>query len=383
MLVVVVSGCGAPTPTVPVVQIEQPAAGASVPVGEPLALLASATHPDAAAVEIAWDLGDGTTVTGLRPPPHRYLTAGTYVITASGTDTGGAASVPATRVVEVGTAAAAATGNHALRFGGTGRDDVDRVKIALHDGEDRSLGVDVGGGDMTIELWLRARPGDNPAPRVECGDNVAWISGHVVVDRDRYNQGRKYGLSLAGGAVVFGVSDGAGSDRTVCGATRIDDDRWHHVAVTRVGADGAVTIFVDGVPDGAVESGPAGDVSYPAAAVPEAACGDGTQPCTQSDPFLVLGAEKHDVGPEYPSYRGLMDELRLSTVVRYPGPFAPPRARFELDADTGAVYHFDEGAGPVARDSAGRPGPAADGILRIGGDPAGPGWEPSDAPTGG
>jgi len=55
-----------------------------------------------------------------------------------------------------------------------------------------------------------------------------------------------------------------------------------------------------------------------------------------------------------------------------------PTARFEPDGDTGALYHFDEGAGPVARDDAGAP--PSDGVLRTG--DAGPRWVPSDAPTG-
>ncbi|MCY7342793.1 MAG: hypothetical protein LH603_13390, partial [Pseudonocardia sp.] len=61
----------------------------------------------------------------------------------------------------------------------------------------------------------------------------------------------------------------------------------------------------------------------------------------------------------------------------------PPPPRCPRPAHPGAANHSAAGAGPGARDAAGRPGPAADGILRIGGDPAGPGWEPSDAPTGG
>jgi hypothetical protein len=227
---------------------------------------------------------------------------------------------------------------------------------------------------------MRARAADNPAPAVECGQNVAWINGHIIVDRDRFNQGRKYGLSMAGGTLVFGVGADKGENLTVCGRSRVDDDAWHHVAVTRTAETGAVTIFVDGRPDGSVPSGPAGDISYPAGAVPEVACNG--QPCTASDPFLVLAAEKHDVGPEYPSYRGLLDELRLSTVVRYREAFTPPQRRFTPDADTALLFHFDEPGGAVARDAAGGPAAPTDGVLRLGGDPVRPDRVASDAPTG-
>jgi hypothetical protein len=165
----------------------------------------------------------------------------------------------------------------------------------------------------------------------------------------------------------------------MCGTSRVDDDRWHHVAVTRSVGTGAVTLFVDGRPEAQTASGPTGDVSYPDGAQPEPSC-DGGQPCTRSDPFLVIGAEKHDAGAEYPSFRGLVDELRLSRVLRYTGQFVPPQRRFDPDADTAALYHFDEGEGTVARDAAAAGSTPSDGVLRVGA--AGPTWVPSDAPTG-
>ena len=58
----------------------------------------------------------------------------------------------------------------------------------------------------------------------------------------------------------------------------------------------------------------------------------------QNDPYLVLGAEKHDAGSDYPSFHGWLDELRVSNVVRYSrgvrAARAPLRAR---RPDGGAV----------------------------------------------
>lgn len=268
-------------------------------------------------------------------------------------------------------------GNFALFFGGTGRDDIDRVKIPV----DPPTPADIGATDMTIELWLRAEPGDNPAAAAPCGERDAWINGHVVIDRDRFYQGRKFGLSIAGGVLVFGLTgDGENSDDapfgSLCGKTAIDDGQWHHVAVTRSAGSGEIALYVDGERDG-VTAGPTGDVSYPDGAVPLSEC-DGGRPCTRSDPFLVIGAEKHDADPNYPSFRGTVDEVRLSTEIRYTGPFDPP-GRFTPDAATAALYHFDEGAGTVA---ASDPSSAADGELRVGGEGPGPAWVASTAPTG-
>ena len=94
----------------------------------------------------------------------------------------------------------------------------------------------------------------------------------------------------------------------------------------------------------------------------------------------MIGAEKHDAGPLYPSYSGWIDEVRISTVVRYTGPFTPPSAPFVTDADTAALYHFDEGAGDVINDTSGAAGGPSNGQRMFGGNPPGPEWVVSGAP---
>ncbi len=252
-----------------------------------------------------------------------------------------------------------AQGDFSLRFYGTGRDGVDRVVIPL-DAPPRPVDV---GGDFTIEFWLKAIPGENAAaPCTPGGDN--WINGNIVIDRDVYFAGDygDYGISLAGGRVAFGVNNGA-EGTTLCGRADVTDGRWHHLAVTRSAADGALAIFVDGRLD-ASGDGPAGDVSYR----------DGRMTPYPADPFLVIGAEKHDAGPEYPSFRGWIDEVRMSRVVRYREPFIPPAAPFTPDPDTVALYHFDEGGGMTVYDTSGAPGGPSNGFLRAGGSPPGPEW---------
>lgn len=110
-----------------------------------------------------------------------------------------------------------------LRFhgNGVGAPGLDRVKIPVDDVGDAEPGppADIGATDFTIEFWMKAVAAENTAGAVSCGENVAWIEGNIVVDRDRFDQGRKFGLSIAGGRMVFGVS-GESSSRTVCGARR-------------------------------------------------------------------------------------------------------------------------------------------------------------------
>lgn len=211
-----------------------------------------------------------------------------------------------------------------------------------------------------------------------CGASVVWINGNVVVDRDRFNQDRKFGVSLTDGRVVFGVSGNGTGDRTICGTTDLRDGQWHHVAVQRRRSDGFLWLWVDGALQ-ASGDGPDGDVSYPDNGVPGSFCNPGgNQPCTNSDPFLVLGAEKHDAGATFPSYRGLFDELRVSSSLRYLVAFQRPRAPFFADAATLALIHLDEGSGATAYDTSGRAG-AAHGDIRRASPALAPTWS-TDAP---
>ena len=269
---------------------------------------------------------------------------------------------------------------YALRFHGNGVNDIDRVKIQIDDPNTTTPGppADVGATDFTLEFWLKATAAENPAAAVQCGANDNWIYGNIVIDRDRYNQDRSFGLSIAGGVIVFGVrGDGTGA-RTICGATNVLDGQWHHIAVQRRRADGWLWLYVDGRRE-AQADGPDGDISYPDDGVPGNYCGG---PCV-NDPYLVFGAEKHDAGPQFPSFAGWLDEVRLSSVLRYPVAFTRPSAPFVTDVDTVALYHFDEGSGDLITDTSGAPGGPSNGVRRFGGIPPGPEWVLSDAPLGG
>jgi len=256
-------------------------------------------------------------------------------------------------------AAAVAASGASLRFYGHGvsAPDLDRVKIPLQ--THRPVNV---GGSFTVEFWLKAAKTNNLGT-VTTG-NDGWITGNIILDRDVYGAGDygDWGIALGDGQIAFGVNNGT-AGQTIVGTTVVADLVWHHIAVTRNATSGQLRLFVDGVLD-AEGSGPLGDLSYR----------DGRATAwPNSDPFLVLGAEKHDAGAAYPSYNGWLDELRVSTVVRYTNSFTPPATPFAPDADTAALYHFDEGAGEVIGDSAF--GGASPGVRRFGGaGTPGPAW---------
>jgi concanavalin A-like lectin/glucanase superfamily protein len=256
----------------------------------------------------------------------------------------------------------------ALRFFGTGFGDVDRVKIPL---ENRP--VNIGATDTTVEWWMRANPGENPTNACTPGADT-WIFGNVIFDRDIIGPGDfgDWGISLRDGRLAVGVDNGT-AGVGICGTTDLADGAWHHVAVTRRFTDGLLQIFVDGRLDGE-GIGPPGDISYRSG-----------RPTIfpLSEPFLVIGAEKHDAGPLFPSFRGWVDEVRLSTAVRYTSNFVRPSQPFTPDPQTAALYHFDEGAGDQISDSSSAVAGPSDGLRRFGGfpgSPAGPEWVVSDAP---
>ncbi len=251
----------------------------------------------------------------------------------------------------------------ALRFYGNGNGDIDRVKIPI----DPQVPVDIG-GDFTLEWWMKARIEDNQSSACASGANEDWINGNIVFDRDVFGAGDygDYGVSLAGGRIAFGVNNGSES-YTICGTAAIADGRWHHVAVTRA-ATGEMSIFIDGQID-SQGVGPTGDISYR----------DGrSSSYPNSDPYLVIGAEKHDAGPEYPSFNGWIDEMRLSSSIRYTTDFSPPESPFTTDSDTVGLYHFDEGFGNALNDSSGAPGGPSTGQRSYGGVINGPEWMLSD-----
>ncbi len=262
----------------------------------------------------------------------------------------------------------AAADGTSLRFFGSGAGDSDRVKIPLgplNDGQiTGSHPINVG-GDFTIEFWMRAAADENGAP--DCAAN-GWYYGNIIIDRDVDGAGDygDYGVALCAGRIAFGVSTGE-DDRLAVGATTVTDDRWHHIAVTR--ADGGLLeLYVDGQLD-AQTAGPTGRIDYRT-----------DRPTNQpnSDPYLVLGAEKHDYAGSF-YYNGFLDDLHLSAQVRYTGAFTPPTAPHLPDTATVALYRFDEGAGTTIGDSSGAPGGPSTGTLIVGGAAGGPVWS-SDTP---
>jgi hypothetical protein len=230
---------------------------------------------------------------------------------------------------------------YSVRFYGSDTNDGDRVKIPL--------GLIDSNGRMTtsypinlvnvftIEFWMKATASNNNAPACSNG----WYTGNIILDRDVFGAGDYggYGVAICDQRIVVGVSVSS-DDRLLIGSTVVTDGLWHHIAITRA-ESGQIRLFIDGQLDGEV-NGAVGRIDYRE---------HRTTSYPNSDPYLVLGAEKHDYpGSRY--YSGLLDDLRFSNVVRYTTTFVRPTTPHPLDADTVALYRFDEGSGVRIGDSA-------------------------------
>jgi glucose/arabinose dehydrogenase len=262
---------------------------------------------------------------------------------------------------------------HALRFYGTGAGQQDRVRIPIDDdapGADASSPCDVGGGSFTIDLWMRGRAADNPSAGGG-GDrewsDFRWIDGNIILDRDIWGGSEaKYGISIAGGRVRFGTgrgADGSDSQNTIEGSIDVLDDAWHHVAVVRDASTGRKRIYVDGLLDFESSAGASrADLSYPDAGVPGQ--------LTPWGPFIVLAAEKHDAGPEYPSFDGFIDELRIWSVALSAERILAVHDRVLPSGEPGLVgyYRFEEGSGTAVADSSGAGSPAGELIAGVPGN---------------
>nr|MCU0480848.1 LamG domain-containing protein [Anaerolineae bacterium] len=242
-----------------------------------------------------------------------------------------------------------------LRFLGYGFNDLGRVKIPIHPHRPADIGGDPTrpseSGDFTIEFWIKP----TSISGTTCTEGAdTWINRNIIVDRDLFGNLSygDYGISLYGNQIAFGVNNGT-SALTICGGTFVSNGFWRHVAVTRQRSTGQMQIFVDGNRVRQA-TGPTGNLSYNDGRSISNLCGSGgNQPCN-NEPFIVLGAEKHDYDPvNYPPYNGFFDELRISNTVRYSANFTRPSTAFTTDANTIALYHFDEGSGNSIADSSG------------------------------
>ncbi|MFZ5481586.1 MAG: LamG domain-containing protein [Myxococcota bacterium] len=172
------------------------------------------------------------------------------------------------------------------------------------DGSPDCVEVAGDGGDvpvpLSVEAWIRGEPdpGELDMPI------VTW-TGVFDLREER------------GGTLAFAVGEG-----TVTYTQSVMDGVVHHLLGTFDGA--TATLFLDGERVGFADGAVADQTSE-----------------------LRLGCDGAGAG-----FKGVLDEVRVSSVARHTDDFERPTGRFEPDDDTFLLFHLDEGEGETTTDAA-------------------------------
>jgi len=206
-----------------------------------------------------------------------------------------------------------------------------------YDGVDDYLAIPANGGqsivsnvtgDFTIEAWVLWDGTNSSFPRIlDIGnDNTQWIVLTAAIP-------------FGSGGPRFMIRETAG-DQLVDAAAPLTPNVWNHIAVTLDAATNTISMYINGVLSAT------------------------TTGFTYRLSDLGVTANNWLGRSEFagdPFYGGNIEELRISDIVRYTSNFNPvPTSQFTTDAQTVALYHFNEGTGQVTADASGN---NPDGIL--------------------
>ena len=171
---------------------------------------------------------------------------------------------------------------------------------ALFDGTSDRLSVptstdfDVGSGDFTMELWLKAASSGNAAVLAARRAGAAAYGRHVLYVETDNTLRFVHSLNDAGWSVNINTG------------TNVRDDTYKHIAVNKSG--GVYTVYVDGVSVGTQTT--------------TASCAASTEP------FSIGGYDDGNL-----TLNGRIDSFRFTVGTgRYPSAFTAPTAEFELGA---------------------------------------------------
>jgi hypothetical protein len=200
-------------------------------------------------------------------------------------------------------------------------------------------------GDFTIEGWVY--------PTALSGFQT--IAAHWDTTA---NSTASYALYYDASGVIGLDTSSTGADEVpVMGTGKVVANKWNHVAATFTASTKTVAFFKDGAAAGS------STVAFNHVAA------------TTGVPFTIgaLAMSPADVGVRDPqSVIGYVDEVRLSSNVRYTTAFTPAKA-LTPDASTLALFHLDEGSGATAADasSAGNAATLSNGATFFASCPAG------------
>ena len=186
----------------------------------------------------------------------------------------------------------------------------------------------------TVEMWIRP---DSILKYDTHDPDYTWLFSKNISGNQPGDMGLCWKRDQ--GALQGFVQDGANT-YSVYTDQEIWQPRWTHVAYCWNTND-SMRIFVNGELQSDIQ--PDG--------IPEGE----TSPAVEGGPqAIVIGSGSQDLlYSRYETFRGQIDEVRISAVARYTEDFIPHTTPHEPDAYTLALYHFDEGEGDNTSDATG------------------------------
>ncbi len=181
-------------------------------------------------------------------------------------------------------------------------------------------------GPSTVEAWVKLTKDTTDELHVvshhDHGPRLGYLLMAFGYARDDAGPARLGGCTrYYGGGFMQQAGFGTMSSITI--------GKWTHLAATYDGT--SVRIHVDGKARDTIAAQ--------------------TSPAN-ADFSGVLRIGRNALGQSF-AWGGLIDEVRISKVARYGSADFVPAGRFEADANTIALWHFDEGAGTTVSDVAG------------------------------
>ncbi|MBI5360864.1 MAG: DUF2341 domain-containing protein [Planctomycetes bacterium] len=169
---------------------------------------------------------------------------------------------------------------------------------------------------ISVEAWFKSNSTSNEQQLITKDDNGANRSWDLLMNPGGTNPGKIY-------AIFFGATSGYTDFMTTA---TFNDNNWHHVAVVFSASTPTVmSFYVDGV-------------SAPASSYSATNFSGATVKNTTAN--VWIGARSNNAY----FWNGLIDEVRISNIVRYSQNFAPKQTMFTTDANTFGLWHLDSNA---------------------------------------
>ena len=180
-------------------------------------------------------------------------------------------------------------------------------------------------GDYTIEFWVYWRGGGDWQRVFDFGttgdpSSTPWI---FFTPRNSLTSTMRFSIATTGNSNAQAVN----------GTVALPINSWNHVALVYQSATNTMSIYLNGTlnASGSITLRPS-DLGA-------------------TDENWFGQSQFHPLAFSDPYFNGAIDEFRISNVARYTAAFTPYPVQFTSDANTRALYHFNETSGQTVLDA--------------------------------